>query len=97
MFAAAPAKPGAIKDDLMVKVQAAAAADRAALADEIEARGRQAAAKLERYERLADALGDPDGADLGPQPHARPRHRVRARDGGLVRAGRARACGPRGR
>jgi DNA-binding PadR family transcriptional regulator len=66
VFAAAPAKPGAIKDDLMVKVQAAAAADRAALADEIEERGRQAAAKLERYERLADALGDPDGADLGP-------------------------------
>ena len=65
-FAAAPAKPGAIKDDLMVKVQAAATADRAALADEIEERGRQAAAKLALYERLAEALADPDGADLGP-------------------------------
>jgi DNA-binding PadR family transcriptional regulator len=65
-FAAAPAKPGAIKDDLMVKVQAAAAADHAALADEIEERGRQAVARLARYERLAAALADPDGADLGP-------------------------------
>jgi DNA-binding PadR family transcriptional regulator len=66
-FAAAPARPGAIKDDLMVKVQAAAAvADRAALAEEILERGRQAAAKLALYERLAEALADPDGADLGP-------------------------------
>lgn len=29
-------------------------------------RGAQSAAKLERYQRQADALADPDGADLGP-------------------------------
>src|SRR5690242_986172 len=37
----APAKPGSIKEDLMVKVQAAAEADREALAAEVLARAEQ--------------------------------------------------------
>jgi len=65
-FAGGVAKPSAIKDDLMVKVQAVAVADAAALADEIEARGAAARGKLADYERRAAALADPDGADLGP-------------------------------
>jgi DNA-binding PadR family transcriptional regulator len=65
-FAAGPAKPSAIKDDLMVKVHGAGAADRAALAAEVEARGAAAREKLARYERHLAALADPDGADLGP-------------------------------
>lgn len=65
-FAAAPSKPGALKEDLAVKVYAAAVADPEALIAELHARATQATAKLERYQRQAEALAEPDGADLGP-------------------------------
>jgi DNA-binding PadR family transcriptional regulator len=65
-FAAAPTRPGLLKEDLAVKVYAGAAADPWDLIDALDKGGEQAAAKLERYERQADALADPDGADLGP-------------------------------
>ena len=72
----------------MVKVQAAAAADHAALAREIEERGRQAAARLARYERLAEALLDPDPAPTSARASRSPAHRVRARERELVRGRR---------
>jgi DNA-binding PadR family transcriptional regulator len=65
-FAAAPTRPGLLKEDLAVKVYAAAAADPWDLIDALDRGAEQAAAKLERYQRQADALPDPDGADLGP-------------------------------
>lgn len=65
-FATAPTKPAALKEDLAVKVYAAAVADPEALIAALHQRGAQSAVKLERYQRQADALGDPDGADLGP-------------------------------
>lgn len=65
-FAATPTKPGALKEDLAVKVYAAAVADPQALIAAINQRATESAAKLERYERQADALADPDGTDLGP-------------------------------
>lgn len=65
-FTAAPTRPGALKEDLAVKVYAAAVADPEALIVALNQRAAQSAAKLERYERQADALTDPDGKDLGP-------------------------------
>jgi DNA-binding PadR family transcriptional regulator len=65
-FAAAPTKPGAVKEDLAVKVYAAAVVDPEALIAALNGRAAESAAKLERYERQANALADPDGADLGP-------------------------------
>lgn len=65
-FARAPTKATALKEDLAVKVYAAAVADPDDLIAQLEERATQAAAKLERYERLAQDLADPDGADLGP-------------------------------
>jgi DNA-binding PadR family transcriptional regulator len=65
-FAAAPTRPGALKEDLVVKVYAAAVADHEVLAAALDERAAQSAAKLERYRRQLDALDDPDGADLGP-------------------------------
>ncbi|HEY1853287.1 MAG TPA: PadR family transcriptional regulator [Solirubrobacterales bacterium] len=65
-FVAAPTRPGLLKEDLAVKVYAASAVDPAALIEALERGAEQAAAKLGRYERQADALADPDGADLGP-------------------------------
>jgi DNA-binding PadR family transcriptional regulator len=65
-FAAAPTKPGAIKEDLAVKVYAAAIADPESLIAALDQRAAQSAAKLEHYQRQADALADPDGEDLGP-------------------------------
>jgi DNA-binding PadR family transcriptional regulator len=65
-FAAAPTRPGAIKEDLAVKVYAAAIADPEALIAALDHRAAQSAVKLERYQSQADALGDPEGADLGP-------------------------------
>ena len=65
-FAAAPTRPGALKEDLAVKVYAAAVVDHEVLAAALDERAAHAAAKLERYRRLADALADPDGTDLGP-------------------------------
>jgi DNA-binding PadR family transcriptional regulator len=65
-FAAAPTKPGAVKEDLAVKVYAAAIADPETLIVALEERAAHSAANLERYRHQADALTDPDGADLGP-------------------------------
>jgi DNA-binding PadR family transcriptional regulator len=65
-FAAAPGKPGLLKEDLAVKVYASALADPEALAAALEQGAVRAAAKLERYRRQANSLRDPDGADLGP-------------------------------
>jgi DNA-binding PadR family transcriptional regulator len=65
-FAATPTKPGALKEDLAVKVYCAGVADPGALILALNQRGAQSAVKLERYQRQADALVDPDGADLGP-------------------------------
>ncbi len=65
-FAAAPTKPGLLKEDLAVKVYAADVADPWALIDALDKGGEQSAAKLARYQRQAAALADPDGADLGP-------------------------------
>ena len=65
-FAAEPTKPGAVKEDLAVKVYAVGAVDPEALIMALDERAAQAQAKLDRYERQANALADPDGADLGP-------------------------------
>jgi DNA-binding PadR family transcriptional regulator len=65
-FAAAPTRPGAVKEDLAVKVYAAAVADPEALIAALNHRAAQSAVNLERYQSQADALGDPDGADIGP-------------------------------
>lgn len=65
-FAAAPTKPGALKEDLAVKVYAAGIIDHELLAAALDERALHAAANLERYQRLSDGLADPDGADLGP-------------------------------
>ncbi len=65
-FAAAPTKPGLLKEDLAVKVYAASVADPQALIAALNQRAAESAAKLERYERQSDALADPDGTDLGP-------------------------------
>jgi DNA-binding PadR family transcriptional regulator len=65
-FAAEPTKPGALKEDLAVKVYAARVVDPSVLAAALDERATHAAAKLERYQRRLDALADPDGADLGP-------------------------------
>lgn len=65
-FAEAPTKPGALKEDLAVKVYAARVVDPEVLAAALDERTAHAAAKLETYQRRLDALADPDGADLGP-------------------------------
>jgi DNA-binding PadR family transcriptional regulator len=65
-FVAAPTKPGALKEDLAVKVYSAGVADPQALILALDQGAAQSAAKLERYQRQAEALADPDGADLGP-------------------------------
>jgi Virulence activator alpha C-term len=65
-FAAAPTKPGLLKEDLAVKVYSASVADPQTLIAALNERAAQSAAKLERYQRQSAALPDPDGADLGP-------------------------------
>jgi DNA-binding PadR family transcriptional regulator len=57
-FIAEPARPTAIRDDLLVKLQAADAGDRDAVRAAVEARREQARTKLARYERLRDGLLD---------------------------------------
>lgn len=64
-FAAEPTKPGAIKEDLAVKVYAAAVVDTDDLTTALSNRSLESQAKLDRYEQQAAALADPDGADLG--------------------------------
>jgi DNA-binding PadR family transcriptional regulator len=65
-FVAEPTKPGALKEDLAVKVYAAGVVDPTVLAAALDERAAHAATKLERYQRQVNALADPDGADLGP-------------------------------
>ena len=55
-FVEAAARPTALKDDLLVKVQAADAGDVARLAEHLEERATQARAKLELYDGLAERL-----------------------------------------
>lgn len=55
-FVAEAARPTALKDDLLVKVQAADAGDLAKVAAHLEQRAAQARAKLSLYESLAERL-----------------------------------------
>jgi DNA-binding PadR family transcriptional regulator len=55
-FVAAAARPSAIKDELLVKVQAADAGDVLKLAAQLEGRAAQARAKVELYDGLAERL-----------------------------------------
>lgn len=55
-FTAAPQRPGAIRDELMVKVQAVDAGDADAVRAAIEERRAWAEAKIARYERLRARL-----------------------------------------
>jgi DNA-binding PadR family transcriptional regulator len=55
-FTAAPLRPGAIRDELMVKVQAVDAGDAQAVRAAIEERMAWAEAKIARYERLRARL-----------------------------------------
>jgi DNA-binding PadR family transcriptional regulator len=65
-FAAEPTRPGALKEDLAVKVYAAGVVDHEVLAAALDERAAHSAANLRRYQRRLEALADPDGADLGP-------------------------------
>ena len=57
-FTATPARPTAVRDDLLVKVQAVDAGDAAAVADAVAVRRDAARAKLAQYEKLrAHLLG----------------------------------------
>lgn len=55
-FVAAPAKPTAIKDELLVKVQAADAGDNAKLIETLNERAATAAARAQFYQELLTAL-----------------------------------------
>jgi len=55
-FVAEPPRPTAIRDELLVKVQAMDIGDSGAVAAAIRERGEWAQAKLARYERLRDRL-----------------------------------------
>src|SRR5207244_12293316 len=55
-FAQTPPKPTAIKDELLVMVQAVDAAAREAVVAALEDRGGQSEAKLRRFEALAEGL-----------------------------------------
>lgn len=57
-FIAQPARPTAIRDDLLVKLQAAADDDREAVREALAERLNHARDKLARYDRLRDALLD---------------------------------------
>jgi DNA-binding PadR family transcriptional regulator len=57
-FIGRPPKPSVIRDELMIKVQAADAGDTAAVRDFIIERREWAEAKLQRYERLRHRLLD---------------------------------------
>lgn len=57
-FTATPPRPGAIRDDLMVKVQAVDAGDAEAVRAAVEERLGRAQAKIARYERLRARLLD---------------------------------------
>ena len=57
-FAAAPTRPSALRDDLLVKVQSADDASAADVARALDERATQAEAKRARYEGLIDGLLD---------------------------------------
>lgn len=57
-FAAEPPKPGAVRDELLVKVQALDEAGPEAVREFVAERARSAQAKLDRYHRLRDHLLD---------------------------------------
>ncbi|GAA1083233.1 PadR family transcriptional regulator [Nocardiopsis composta] len=57
-FTARPARPTAIRDELLVKVQAVDSGDEAAVRTSIMERMERARAKLARYERIRDRLLD---------------------------------------
>jgi DNA-binding PadR family transcriptional regulator len=55
-FTARPPRPGAMRDELMIKLAAADAGDTRAVSDSVAERLQWATAKLERYERLQARL-----------------------------------------
>jgi DNA-binding PadR family transcriptional regulator len=55
-FAAEPARPTALRDDLVVKLQAIDVADHDAVANALKGRLEHARAKLDRYDRLRQRL-----------------------------------------
>jgi len=57
-FIAQPNRPTAIRDDLLVKLQAAGADDSGAVRSAVEERREQARSKLALYDRLRDGLLD---------------------------------------
>jgi DNA-binding PadR family transcriptional regulator len=57
-FTARPPKPSAIRDDLMIKVQAFDVGDAAVVGDLIAERRNRAEAKVERYQRLRSRILD---------------------------------------
>lgn len=57
-FAAAPTRPSALRDDLLVKVQATDDTSAEAVAEALEERAAQAAAKRARYQGLLDGVLD---------------------------------------
>ena len=57
-FTARPPKPSAIRDELLIKVQAFDVGDAAAVRDLIVERRDRAEAKVQRYERLRDRILD---------------------------------------
>ena len=57
-FTGRPAKPSAIRDELLIKVQAFDVGDTAAVRDLIAERRERAEAKVQRYERLRNRILD---------------------------------------
>ena len=57
-FAATPAKPMFLRDDLLVKVYSADLIDTRLIADQLAERARQAEAKIERLDRVLERLRD---------------------------------------
>jgi DNA-binding PadR family transcriptional regulator len=55
-FTAAPPRPGAVREELMVQVQAVDSGDVDSVRRAIEERGTWARAKIERYERMRERL-----------------------------------------
>jgi DNA-binding PadR family transcriptional regulator len=73
-FTTTPAKPTAVRDELLVKVQAVDSGDATAVREAVAARRAFAQAKLERYERLQERLldGQPEDEHLARSPRVGP-------------------------
>jgi DNA-binding PadR family transcriptional regulator len=73
-FIAQPTRPAAIRDDLLVKLQAAGPGDHDAIRDAFAARLDRARARLAHYDRLSDALlgGRSEEAFLREAAHVGP-------------------------